>query len=132
MKGYTANIEKLTDANKNFRVVLYTAKHCQLVVMSLLPNEEIGMETHKENDQFFRVESGVGKVIIDGITHDVSDGFAIIVPAGATHNVINASDTKPLKLYTVYSPAHHMDAVVHRTKDEALADDEAFDGVTTE
>lgn len=132
MKGYTANIEKLTEANKNFRFVLYTAKHCQLVVMSLNPGEEIGMETHEENDQFFRVESGVGKVIIDGISHDVSDGFAVIVPAGATHNVINASDTEPLKLYTLYSPAHHMDAIVHRTKDEALIDEEEFDGVTTE
>lgn len=132
MRGYTGNIEKLTRANINFRSVLYTGKHCQLVLMSLPPGEAIGEEVHADNDQFFRVEEGVGTIVIDGVSHEVSDGTAIVVPAGAKHNVINSSATDPLKLYTLYSPAHHIDAVVHRTKAEAEADDEEFDGVTTE
>lgn len=132
MKGYNANIEKLTLENDNFRQVLYTGKHCQLVAMSLLPNEEIGMEIHKENDQFFRFEQGAGKVLIDGNEYEVGDGDVIIVPAGAEHNVINTSTSESLKLYTIYSPAHHRDGVVHATKSEAEADDEEFDGVTTE
>lgn len=132
MKGYIGNIEKLTRANINFRTVLYTAKHCQLVLMTLLPGEEIGQEVHKDNDQFFRFESGNGIVTIDGVPQSVSDGMAVIVPAGALHNVSNASATEPLKMYTLYSPAHHTDAIVHRTKAEATADDEEFNGVTTE
>src|ERR1035437_1349577 len=133
-KGYNANIEKDTLANTNFRKALYTAKHCQLVLMSLKPNEEIGMEVHPDNDQFFRFEKGQGKVIIDGNEHIVSDGFAVVVPAGSQHNVINTSATEDLKLYTIYSPAHHKDGVVRATKAEAEdpANDEEFDGKTTE
>jgi mannose-6-phosphate isomerase-like protein (cupin superfamily) len=107
MKGYFGHIEKETLANKNFRKVLYTSNHSQLVLMSLKPKEEIGMEVHNENDQFFRFESGKGKAIIDGNEYSVSDGDAIFVPAGAQHNVINTSDKEDLKLYTIYSPAHH-------------------------
>ena len=132
MKGYNQNIEKLTLENKNFRQVLYTAKHCQLVTMSLKPLEEIGLETHIDNDQFFRFESGEGKVVIDGVESAIADGSAVIVPAGAEHNVINLSADKPLKLYTIYSPAHHKDGIVHATKEEAEADNEHFEGVTTE
>lgn len=132
MKGYIGNIEKLTRANINFRTVLYTAKHSQLVLMSLAPGEEIGQEVHKDNDQFFRFESGNGVVTIDGVATAVSDGMAVIIPAGALHNVSNTSTTEPLKMYTLYSPAHHIDAIVHRTKAEATADDEEFNGVTTE
>ena len=132
MKGFNANIEQDTLANENFRKVLYTGKHCQLVLMSLLPNEEIGMEVHPDNDQFFRFETGEGKVIIDGNEYAVTDGSAIIVPSGAEHNVINTSDSAPLKLYTIYSPAHHKDGVVRATKAEAEADSPEFDGVTTE
>ncbi len=132
MKGYLDNIEKLTLKNNNFREVLYTGKHSQLVLMSLNPKEEIGMEVHEENDQFFRFEKGKGSVVIDGLEREVSDGDAVIVPAGAKHNVINASASDPLKLYTIYSPAHHKDGVYHRTKEVALKDDEHFDGKTTE
>jgi mannose-6-phosphate isomerase-like protein (cupin superfamily) len=132
MNGFNANIEKETLENKNFRKVLYTAKHSQLVLMSLKPKEEIGMEVHKDNDQFFRFEQGQGKCIIDGNEYAVSDGSAVIVPAGAQHNVINTSETQELKLYTVYSPAHHKDGIVRATKAQAEADDEEFDGVTTE
>ena len=132
MKGYVGKIEQLTNANINFRTVLYTGKHSQLVLMSLKPREEIGEEIHEDNDQFFRFESGTGTVIIDGVPHAVSDGTAVIVPAGASHNVINTSETDMLKLYTIYSPAHHLDGTVHRTRDEARADDEHFEGVTTE
>ncbi len=132
MKGYIINIEKETKENDNFRKVLYTSKHSQLVLMQLKPNEEIGMEVHEDNDQFFRFESGSGKVIIDGMEHSVGDGFAVVVPAGAEHNIINISDSEPLKLYTIYSPAHHRDAVVHATKEQAEKDDEHFDGKTTE
>ena len=132
MKGYITNIEKDTIENNNFRKVLYTAKNSQLVLMALKPKEEIGMEVHQDNDQFFRFEKGEGKVIIDGIEHRVSDGFAVIVPAGTQHNVINTSDSEPLKLYTIYSPAHHRDGVIHGTKEEAEKDDEHFDGKTSE
>lgn len=132
MKGFVKNIEKLTLENKNFRKVLYTAKHSQLVLMSLKPMEEIGMEVHPDNDQFFRCEKGSGKVIIDGNEYTISDGFAITIPAGSNHNVINTSDKEDLKLYTIYSPAHHRDGVVHKTKEIAEADDEEFDGKTTE
>jgi len=126
MKGYNANIEKDTLENTNFRKVLYTGKHCQLVLMSLKPNEEIG------NDQFFRFEKGEGKCIIDGNEYALTDGSVIIVPSGAQHNIINTSTTEDLKLYTIYSPAHHKDGVVRATKAEAEADGPEFDGVTTE
>ena len=132
MKGFFTNIEKETLENENFRKVLYTAKHSQLVLMSLRPNEEIGMEVHKDSDQFFRFEKGEGKVIIDGNEYRVSDGSAIVVPAGAEHNVINTSSTEPLKLYTIYSPAHHKDGIVRATKEEAEANEAPFDGQTTE
>jgi mannose-6-phosphate isomerase-like protein (cupin superfamily) len=132
MKGYVDNIEKLALENSNFRKVLYTGKHSQLVLMSLKPMEEIGMETHQDNDQFFRIEKGFGKVIIDGNEYEISDGSAVIVPAGSEHNVINVSETEDLKLYTIYSPAHHRDGVLHATKEQALGDDEEFDGKTTE
>jgi len=132
MKGYNANIEQLTLANTDFRHVLYTAKHCQLVLMSLRPNEEIGLETHTENDQFFRFEKGEGKCIIDGNEYILGDGSVIIVPSGAQHNIINTSATEDLKLYTIYSPAHHKDSIVRATKAEAEADGPEFDGVATE
>ena len=132
MKGFNANIEKDTLENNNFRKVLYTGKHSQLVLMSLAPKEEIGMETHADNDQFFRFEKGQGKCIIDGNEYDVSDGSAIVVPAGAEHNIINVSATEELKLYTIYSPAHHQDRVVRATKAEAEANGPEFDGKTTE
>lgn len=132
MKGFVANIEKSTLENGNFRKVLYTAKHSQLVLMSLKPKEEIGMEVHNDNDQFFRFEKGTGKCIIDGNEYEVSDGFAVIVPAGAQHNVINTSDSEDLKLYTIYSPAHHKDGIVRATKEEAEKNEEEFDGTTTE
>jgi len=132
MKGFKTNIEKGTLENRNFRQVLYTGKHSQLVLMSLRPKEEIGMEIHAENDQFFRFEAGQGKVIIDGNAYEVGDGVAIVVPAGAKHNIINVSDSKDLKLYTIYSPAHHKDGIVRETKKEAEANEEEFDGKTTE
>ena len=132
MKGFNANIEKETIENTNFRKVLYTGKHCQLVLMSLKPLEEIGMEVHTENDQFFRFEKGNGKVFIDGNVYEVSDGSAIIVPSGAEHNVVNISETEDLKMYTIYSPAHHQDGVVRATKAEAEVDGPEFDGKTTE
>lgn len=132
MNGYKDNIEKLTRENTDFRHVLYTGKHSQLVLMALQPNEEIGMEAHEDNDQFFRFEQGEGKVIIDGNEKTVADGDAVIVPSGAQHNVINTSPADMLKLYTIYSPAHHQDGVVFATKAEAAASTEAFDGTTTE
>lgn len=132
MKGFSINIEEATLENENFRKVLYTSKHSQLVLMTLRPGEEIGMEVHEENDQFFRFESGEGKCIIDGNEHLLSDGVAVVVPAGAQHNVINTSKTEKLKLYTIYSPAHHKDGIVRATKKEAEANEAEFDGVTTE
>lgn len=131
-KGYKDNIEKLTLENENFRKVLYTGKHCQLVLMSLKPTEEIGSEVHEDNDQFFRFEKGEGKVIINETEYEVGDGDTVIVPAGATHNVINISDTLTLKLYTIYAPSHHEDKVIRATRDEAIADSPEFDGKTTE
>ena len=132
MKGYKANIEKLTEENSNFRKVLYTGKHCQLVLMSLKPGEEIGLETHTGNDQFFRFESGNGQVIIDGNVYEVGGGDAVIVPQGAEHNVVNVSDAEELKMYTIYSPAHHKDGIVRETKEDAVANEAEFDGQTTE
>lgn len=122
MVGYTINIEETALQNDNFREVLYTAQHSQLVVMSLNPNEEIGMEIHEIVDQFIRVEQGEGKAILNGEEHIVSDGFAIVVPAGTQHNIINTSSEKKLKLYTIYSPAHHKDKTIHKTKQDAEAD----------
>ena len=132
MKGYKTNIEKDTLENNNFRKVLYTGKHSQLVLMSLQPREEIGLEVHEENDQFFRFEKGQGKCIIDGNEYDLEDGAAVVVPAGAQHNIINTSDTEELKLYTIYSPAHHKDGIVRATKKEAESKEAEFDGLTTE
>jgi mannose-6-phosphate isomerase-like protein (cupin superfamily) len=132
MKGYNSNIEKETLENTNFRKVLYTGKHSQLVLMSLKPNEDIGMEIHTDNDQFFRFEKGEGKCVIDGNEYVLGDGSVIVVPSGAEHNIINTSSTEDLKLYTIYSPAHHQDGVVRATKVEAEADSPEFDGKTTE
>jgi mannose-6-phosphate isomerase-like protein (cupin superfamily) len=131
-KGFVVNLEDLTLANTNFRKVIYTAHHSQLVLMNLKPLEEIGMEVHPENDQFLRIESGEGKAMIDGSEYPFSAGFCIVVPAGAQHNVINTSPTNELKLYTVYSPAHHKDGTVHETKVIAQTSEEEFDGKTTE
>lgn len=131
-KGYRGDIEKDTRENNNFRKVLYTGAHSQLVLMSLKPLEEIGLETHEDNDQFFRFESGEGKVIINETEYSVGDGVAVVVPAGAQHNVINTSETEDLKLYTIYSPAHHKDGIVRKTKIEALDNEEEFNGQTTE
>lgn len=132
MKGFIANIEKTTLANQHFRKVLYTSKYSQLVLMSLKPHEEIGMEVHSKNDQFFRFEKGQGECIIDGNKHEVGGGMAVVIPAGAQHNIINTSDIEDLKIYTVYSPPHHKDGIVRATKEEAEANDAEFDGTTTE
>ena len=132
MRGFNANIEKETLENSDFRKVLYTGKHSQLVLMSLRPKEEIGMEVHKDNDQFFRFEKGRGKCVIDGNEYEVGDGVAIIVPSGAEHNITNTSETEDLKLYTIYSPPHHKDGIIRATKAEAEAEEAEFDGVTTE
>lgn len=132
MKGYVVNIEEESTQNTNFRKVLYTGKHSQLVLMSLKPQEDIGLETHPDNDQFFRVDAGSGKCVIDGNEYQLSDGSAIVVPAGAEHNITNTSESEELKLYTIYSPAHHKDGIVRSTKEEAEANEEDFDGVTTE
>ena len=132
MKGYHSNIEEDTISNTNFRKVVYSGQHCQLVLMSLKPREEIGLETHEENDQFLRFEGGEGKCYIDDNEYKVTDGFAIIVPAGARHNVVNVSDRDELKIYTIYSPPHHKDGIVRATKKEAEDNEEDFDGKTTE
>jgi len=132
MKGYKTNIEKETRKNKNFRKVLYTSAYSQLVLMSLKPKEESGSEVHEENDQFLRFEGGVGRVMIDDSKYSVKDGDAVVIPAGARHNVINTSATEDLKLYTIYSPPHHKDGIVRKTKEEAEANDEEFDGKMTE
>lgn len=132
MNGYVINIEQAALENENFRTVLYTAKHSQLVVMSLKPGEEIGMEIH-HLDQFIRVEAGKGMAILDGKEHEIEDGYAVVVPAGAEHNIVNTSKDKKMKLYTVYSPPNHRDGVIHVTKAEAEADEEEhFDGETSE
>ena len=130
MQGYVQDIESIATQNENFRKVLYTAKHCQLVVMSLKPKEEIGAEVHKL-DQFFRVEQGTGEAVLDGVTTAIRAGYAVVVPAGTRHNIIN-SGAEPLKLYTIYSPPNHRDGVVHVTRADAEADTEHFDGKTTE
>ena len=130
MKGFIQDIEGLAAGNADFRKVLYTAKHCQLVVMALKPKEEIGSEVHKL-DQFFRVEEGSGEAVLDGVRTAIRAGFAIVVPAGATHNIVNTGTTA-LKLYTLYSPPNHRDGVVHHTRADAEADTEHFDGKTSE
>ncbi len=131
MNGYVDDIEEAAESNDDFRRVLYTGAHLQLVLMTLQPGEEIGEETHDDGDQFFRVEEGEGEVVIDGVTHEVEDDFAVVIPAGARHNVINTG-SEPLRLYTIYGPPEHRDGVVHATKAEADASDEHFDGKTTE
>jgi len=130
MKGFVQDIEALAIQNVEFRKVLYTAKSCQLVLMTLRPNEEIGAEIH-ELDQFFRVEQGSGEAVLDGIPTQIRAGFAVLVPAGARHNIINTG-TEPLKLYTLYAPPNHRDGVVHHTRADAEADSEHFDGKTSE
>ena len=132
MKGFVNDIGKLTNENNNFRQVLYTGKHCQLVLMNLKPGEDIGEEVHETVDQFFRFEQGEGKVVLDGVEHEIKAEYAVLVPAGTKHNIINTSDTTPLKLYTIYSPPNHRDGVSHATKEQAEADNEHFDGKTTE
>jgi mannose-6-phosphate isomerase-like protein (cupin superfamily) len=131
MRGYHDNIERLTTGNTNFRRVLYTGQHLQLVLMTLQPGEEIGAEVHKDRDQFFRFEEGRGQVDIDENTYDVADGSGVIVPAGARHNVRNTGDDL-LRLYTLYGPPEHIDGLVEATRDEAMATHEEWDGKTTE
>lgn len=131
MKGFVDDIEKLTTGNDDFRRVVYTGKHMQLVLMTLKPGEEIGAEVHEGHDQFLRFEEGEGEVVIDGATHQVEDDYAVIVPAGARHNVINTGDS-PLKLYTLYGPPEHRLDVVHPDKPAAESEEEHFDGRTTE
>ena len=128
--GFVQDIESLAISNMDFRKVLYTARHCQLVVMALNPKEEIGMEVHKLY-QFFRVEEGSGEAVLDGVHTAIRTGFAVIVPAGTNHNIINTGSV-PLKLYTLYAPPNHRDGVVHSTRADAEADQEHFDGKTTE
>lgn len=123
MTGYVGNIEEMAVQNSFFRQVIFTGKYSQLVVMSLLPSEDIGVETHPNVDQFFRIEEGEAKVILGGEEHLVKAGDAIVVPAGTEHNIINTSAEKPLKLYTIYSPPNHKDQIIHKTKAEAQADE---------
>ena len=132
MKGFKANIAKGALHNNDFRKVLYTSKHLQLVLMSLKAGEEIGSETHHDNDQFFRFENGTGKCIVDGNEYTVKDGDVLIIPAGAKHNIINTNDKSELKMYTIYSPPHHKDGIVRATKEDAEKNEAEFDGVTTE
>jgi mannose-6-phosphate isomerase-like protein (cupin superfamily) len=132
MKGFKSNIENDTLKNTNFRDVIYTGKYLQLVLMSLKIGEDIGEEIHKNNDQFFRFEGGTGKCIIDGNEYPIKDGDAIIVPAGAKHNIINVDSKKALKMYTIYASPHHKDAIVRATKKDAETIEEEFDGKTTE
>jgi mannose-6-phosphate isomerase-like protein (cupin superfamily) len=130
MNGFVKDIESIAVKNNDFRRVLYTAKYSQLVVMSLAPSEEIGEEVHKL-DQFFRVEEGSGEAVLEGVRTPIASGFAIIVPAGTSHNIINTGRVS-MKLYTLYSPPNHRDSVVHHTRDDAEKDNEHFDGRTTE
>jgi mannose-6-phosphate isomerase-like protein (cupin superfamily) len=132
VKGYIADIETDTKKNKDYRRVLYTSKYSQLVLMSIKPGEEIGEEVHEDHDQFFRFETGEGKVVIDHVEHKVKDGTAVVVPAGALHNVINTSKKTDLRLYTIYSPPEHQYSTVRHTKAEAEATEEHFDGATSE
>lgn len=131
-KGYHTHIEQETKENTHFRKVLYTGEQLQLVLMSLLPGEDIGLEVHEENDQFFRFDAGKGKVVINETEYTVSDGDAVIVPKGASHNVINTSASESLRFYTIYAPAHHKDSISRETKEDAIVREEEFDGTTTE
>ncbi len=131
MNGYVTNLEQATQTNTDFRRVLYTGKHSQLVLMHLKPKEEIGMELHTL-DQFIRIEHGNAVAILDGVEHQLEDGSAVVIPAGTKHNIVNTSTTEPLKLYSVYSPPEHKDGTVHESKADALAHEEHFDGHTTE
>ena len=123
MDAFIANIEEETESNDNFRKVLFTAKHSQLVVMNLVPMEDIGEETHDNVDQFIRIEEGTGKAVLNDKEYEIEEDFAIVIPAGTKHNIINTSDEEPMKLYTVYSPPEHPDGTVHMTKDEAVAEE---------
>ena len=131
MRGFIGDIEERTEENGDFRRVLYTGPHLQLVVMSLLPGEEIGEEVHPNTDQFFRVEQGKGQIVIDGRTTRIESDVAILVPAGARHNIKNTGE-KPLRFYTLYAPPQHAHGTVHRTKLDAEAAEEAFTGQTSE
>jgi mannose-6-phosphate isomerase-like protein (cupin superfamily) len=131
MKGHVTNIETETLENKDFRRVIYTAEHSQLVVMSIPPNDEIGVEVH-DVDQFIRIEKGEGQSVLDGVERDLTDGSVVVIPAGVRHNIKNTSAVEPMQLYTLYSPPHHEDGVVHHTKMDAEKDDEHFDGETTD
>lgn len=131
MKGYQADIEKLTEENTAFRKVLYTAHNLQLVLMALPSGQDIGMETHAKHDQFFRIEMGRGEAVIDGVRHAIKGGDGLVVPAGAEHNLTNTGD-EPLRLYTIYGPPHHIDKLIEQTKEDAEASSEVYDGVTSE
>lgn len=132
MKGFKTNIEKAAIENTNFRKVLYTSRHLQLVLMSLLPGEEIGSEIHSENDQFFRFEEGNGKCIINEKEYEIKDGDVVVIPAGARHNIINTDNVSSLKMYTIYAPPHHKDGIIRATKKDAEINSEEFEGMTTE
>lgn len=132
IKGFKTNIEEDTVSNENFRKVLYTAKNMQLVLMTLKPGEEIGEEIHKENDQFFRFESGTGKVIVNNTTYKVKDGDCVIIPMNSKHNIINNSEDEDLKMYTIYAAPHHKDKIIRKTKKDAEKGSPEFDGKTTE
>jgi mannose-6-phosphate isomerase-like protein (cupin superfamily) len=127
MSGYSVNLEEKTIQNQNFREVLYTAPLTQLVVMSIAPGDDIGLETHDDHDQFIRVEKGIGQAIIGETTYDLADGIAIVIPAGQKHNVINTSSSEALQLYTVYAPAEHPEGKIHPTKEDALNDPDYAD-----
>jgi len=131
MKGYVDNIERLALQNETFRTVLYTTNKSQLVVMTIQPGDDIGSEVHEEHDQFIRVEEGIGEVVLNDVPSPVADGFAVVIPAGTRHNVKNTGDT-PLRLYTLYTPPEHKDGTAHQTKEEAMSEEEHFDGVTSE
>ena len=132
MAGFIDNIEELTINNSNFRKVLFTGPKSQLVVMNLKPGENIGMEVHSDIDQFIRIESGEGKAILNGEETDIKDDFAVVIPAGTEHDIVNTSSEKELKLYTIYSPAHHKDGILRPTKAEAMTQEAEFDGQVTE
>jgi mannose-6-phosphate isomerase-like protein (cupin superfamily) len=124
MDGYVGQIEKITLENTYFRKVVFTAKHSQLVLMSIKPGEDVGMEKHDNVDQFFRFEQGVGKVVMNGEESEIKEGDAVLVPSGTNHNIVNTSETEALKFYTIYSPPNHKDGTIHKTKEEAIADEE--------
>jgi mannose-6-phosphate isomerase-like protein (cupin superfamily) len=130
MKGFVQDIERLAGHNESFRKVLYTARSCQLVLMALKPQESIGAEVHRL-DQFFRVETGTGEAVLDGVRTQIRAGFAVLVPAGTRHDIINTG-AEPMKLYTLYAPPNHRDGVEHQTRADAEADSEHFDGKTSE